>query len=181
MNRTLRVVLQVVAVSLLALLVGVFAKGLLDNATTVSAEVKDGKRPMAPNFTLDRLDGGRFSLASTRGRPVVLNFWASWCGPCGDEAPILAEIARRYKGRVDVVGVNSQDDIGNARKFAQRYDLGFTLVHDTNVVYHRWGVGGMPETFVIAPSGRVIKHFPGEITGADLDAELAPMLGGGGT
>ena len=106
MNRTLRVVLQVVAVSLLALLVGVFAKGLLDNATTVSAEVKDGKRPMAPNFT---------------------------------------------------------------------------LVHDTNVVYHRWGVGGMPETFVIAPSGRVVKHFPGEITGADLDAELAPMLGGSGT
>jgi len=179
-NRSLRVVLQVVAVALLALLVGIFAKGLLDNATTVAAQLKDGKQPMAPNFTLQKLAGGKFSLVSTRGHPVLLNFWASWCAPCQDEAPVLSAIASRYRGRLDVVGVNSQDDTGHALKFARHYALDYMLVHDTGSVYRTWGLGGLPETFLIAANGRVVKHFPGEITGTDLEHALPALLRGSG-
>jgi cytochrome c biogenesis protein CcmG/thiol:disulfide interchange protein DsbE len=107
---------------------------------------------------------------------VVLNFWASWCGPCKDEAPVLAELAHRYGDKLDIVGVNSQDDIGDARSFAQRYGLDFTVVHDTGPVYRKWGLGGLPETFVIAPDGKVIKHFPGQITGSDLEQALQPYV-----
>ena len=133
----------------------------------------------APAFTLSRLDGpGSVSLASLRGRPIVLNFWASWCGPCKDEAPVLAELAHRYGSKLDIVGVNSQDDIGDARSFAHRYGLDFTVVHDTGSVYRKWGLGGLPETFVIAPGGKVVKHFPGQITGSDLEQALQPYAEG---
>ncbi len=170
--------LQVVVVALLALVVGVLLKGVLAGSSTVSAQLRDGKRPPAPNFTLDTLDGGTFTLSSTRGKPVVLNFWASWCGPCKDEAPVLAELAHRYGRKLDIVGVNSQDDIGDARSFAQRYGLDFTVVHDTGPVYRKWGLGGLPETFVIAPDGKVVKHFPGQITGSDLEQALQPYVEG---
>jgi cytochrome c biogenesis protein CcmG/thiol:disulfide interchange protein DsbE len=177
-SRPLRLILQAVAVTVLVLLVGLFAKGLLDNATTVSAEVADGKRPTAPNFTLDRLDGGQFSLASSRGKAVVLNFWASWCGPCKDEAPVLALLSRKYGDRVAVVGVNTQDVPSDARDFAQRYGLDFTLVHDPGDVYRHWGLTGLPETFVIDPKGRVVRHFPGEISASELEAALKPYVEG---
>jgi cytochrome c biogenesis protein CcmG/thiol:disulfide interchange protein DsbE len=167
-----------VVIALLALLVGVFLKGVLAGSSTVSAQLRDGKRPQAPDFTLDTLDGGTFTLSSTRGKPVVLNFWASWCGPCKDEAPVLAELAHRYGDKLDIVGVNSQDDIGDARSFAQRYGLDFTVVHDTGPVYRKWGLGGLPETFVIAPDGKVVKHFPGQITGPDLEQALQPYVEG---
>ena len=170
--------LQVVVVALLALLVGVFLKGVLAGSSTVSAQLRDGKRPLAPDFTLDTLEGRTFTLSSTRGMPVVLNFWASWCGPCKDEAPVLAELAHRYGGKLDIVGVNSQDDIGDARSFAHRYGLDFTVVHDTGSVYRKWGLGGLPETFVIAPGGKVVKHFPGQITGSDLEQALQPYAEG---
>jgi cytochrome c biogenesis protein CcmG, thiol:disulfide interchange protein DsbE len=177
-SRPLRLTLQVGAVTVLALLVGLFAKGLIDNATTVSALVADGKRPAAPNFTLDRLDGGKYSLQSAKGRPVILNFWASWCGPCKDEAPILALLSHKYAGKVDVVGVNSQDVTSDARDFAQRYGLGFTLVHDPGSVYRHWGLTGLPETFLIDPQGRVVRHFPGEISAGELEQALRPYVGG---
>ena len=169
--------LQVVVVALLALLVGVFLKGVLAGSSTVSAQLRDGKRPPAPDFTLDTLDGGTFTLSSTRGKPVVLNFWASWCGPCKDEAPVLAELAHHYGNKLDIVGVNSQDDIGDARSFAQRYGLDFTVVHDTGPVYRKWGLGGLPETFVIAPDGTVVQRYAGGVTRAALDELIATYEG----
>jgi len=91
---------------------------------------------------------------------------------------VLAELAHRYGSKLDIVGVNSQDDIGDARSFAQRYGLDFTVVHDTGPVYRKWGLGGLPETFVIAPDGKVVKHFPGQITGSDLEQALQPYVEG---
>jgi cytochrome c biogenesis protein CcmG/thiol:disulfide interchange protein DsbE len=178
--RPLRLSLQVGAVLLLAMLLLLFAKSLRDNRTTVAALVKDGETPTAPDFTLSRLSGGGdFSLSSTRGSVVVLNFWASWCDPCKDEAPVLNEIARRYDGRAEVIGVDTRDVEGLGRDFAKRYGLTFPLLHDDGSQYRRWGLTGLPETFVIDREGRVVHHFIQQLTGSELRAELDPLVGAG--
>jgi cytochrome c biogenesis protein CcmG, thiol:disulfide interchange protein DsbE len=175
-----RTALQVVAVLLLAGMVLLFVKSLADNGTTVSALIADGKRPSAPDVTLDRLSGGgTVSLSSLRGKVVVLNFWASWCGPCKDEAPLLQQIAVQYRDRgVVVVGIDSQDASSDGRAFADRYHLTYPLLHTAGSdLSHRWGVTGYPETFLIDRDGRVVHHFPGAVSGADVQAQLQPLLG----
>jgi cytochrome c biogenesis protein CcmG, thiol:disulfide interchange protein DsbE len=178
-----RLALQGAAVLLLAALIGLFARSLVNGSTTVAAELNDGQRPAAPNFTLPSLTGrGRVSLSSYRGKVVVLNFWASWCPPCREEASTLDEIQSRYGSRgVAVVGVDSQDFSSDARAFARRYDVNYVLVHDSsNDVTNRWGVtSGFPVTFVINRDGSVQKMFTTQLLAPTLDAALRPLLRGG--
>jgi cytochrome c biogenesis protein CcmG, thiol:disulfide interchange protein DsbE len=176
---TVRRMLQIAAVLLLAVLVALFAKSLIDNQTSVAALVADGKEPAAPDFTLSKLDGsGQASLSDYRGKVVILNFWASWCDPCKDEAPLLQELSREYAHRnVVVLGVDSQDTTGDAKAFAGRYGLDYPLVHASgSSLYDRWGLSGFPETFLIAANGKVVHHFPGPVDGTDVKAILDPML-----
>jgi cytochrome c biogenesis protein CcmG/thiol:disulfide interchange protein DsbE len=172
-------VLQAGAVLLLLALVGLFAKSLVDSHTSIATEVADGKHPTAPNFTLRNIGrGGDTALTSFRGKVVVLNFWASWCGPCKDEAPALEELSQKYAGRLAVVGVDSQDATSDAGAFAARYHLTYPLVHATgNELYQRWGLTAFPETFIIDRSLRVMHHFAGPVTAADVEAEIRPLLG----
>jgi cytochrome c biogenesis protein CcmG, thiol:disulfide interchange protein DsbE len=167
---------------LLAALIGLFARSLVDGATTVSAELNDGQHPTAPNFTLPSLKGGGdISLSSYRGKIVILNFWASWCPPCIAEAPTFNEIQSRYGGRgVAVIGVDSQDFASDARTFAREQHVNYALVHDSsNDVTNRWGVtSGFPVTFVINRAGAVQKMFTTQILAPMLDAAIAPLLRG---
>ena len=119
-RRGARLALQAAGVALLAALIGLFARSLLQGSTTVSTELNDGQRPAAPNFTLPQLDGrGDIALRSFRGKVVVLNFWASWCPPCQEEAPLFNQIQDTYRRRgVAVVGIDSQDFANDARAFA---------------------------------------------------------------
>jgi peroxiredoxin len=177
-----RLALQGAAVVLLAALIGLFARSLVNGSTTVAAELNDGQRPAAPNFTLPSLTGhGDISLSRYHGKIVVLNFWASWCPPCRVETSTFNEIQSRYGPRgVVVVGVNSQDFTGDARTFAREYDVNYPLVHDSsNDVTNRWGVtSGFPVTFVINRSGAVQTMFTTQIDAPILDAALAPLLRG---
>jgi cytochrome c biogenesis protein CcmG, thiol:disulfide interchange protein DsbE len=171
--------LQIVAVLLLAGMVGLFVKSLIDNGTTISALVADGKQPAAPRVDLEKLDGsGTMSLASLRGKIVVLNFWASWCGPCKDEAPLLQEISLQYADQgVVVLGIDSQDATSDGRAFADHYHLTYPLLHTAGSdLSHRWGVTGYPETFLIDRGGRVVRHFPGAVSGSDVTDALKPLL-----
>jgi cytochrome c biogenesis protein CcmG, thiol:disulfide interchange protein DsbE len=171
--------LQVAAILLLALLIGLFAKSLVDNGTTVSAQVADGKRPQAPNFDLPNLNGqGKLSLDAYRGKIVVLNFWASWCDPCKNEAPVLQELSQRYRpAGVTILGVDEQDLTGDGRSFAAKYHLGYPMVRDTNGdVENRWGLTALPETFVIDRQGKVLDHFAGGVEGPEVDRALRPLL-----
>jgi cytochrome c biogenesis protein CcmG, thiol:disulfide interchange protein DsbE len=178
--RGARLALQAIAVALLVALVGIFAHSLLTGGTTVAAELKDGQTPAAPEFSLPSLTGDRtVHLRRLRGHVVVLNFWASWCQPCKDEAPIFAEELHRHAAQgLRVVGVNSQDFPSDAREFAAAYHISYPLVRDgSNDVTTRWGVSGFPATFVIARDGTVRWFQNQQITAQQLDRAILPILG----
>jgi cytochrome c biogenesis protein CcmG, thiol:disulfide interchange protein DsbE len=138
-----------------------------------------GRAAAAPDFTLPRLDGtGSLRLASLRGKAVVVNFWASWCVPCKDEAPLLEAAAKRYRdGSVVVVGVDAQDLSGDARRFVRRYGVSYETVHDgPGATLAHYGVSGFPETWFVDRRGNVVgEHVKGPLTREQLlrDIEIA--------
>ena len=154
---------------LLALLIWKVAKGN-------GKEAALGKS--APNFTLSRIDKtGTLQLASLRGKVVVLNFWASWCYPCKQEAPALAAASKRWPGKVVVLGVDLNDFTGDARKFARKYGLSYPLVHDNhNVTSPKYGISLLPETFFIDRRGKVVAHVPGQVKPADIQDGVEQAL-----
>jgi cytochrome c biogenesis protein CcmG, thiol:disulfide interchange protein DsbE len=165
-------------VGLLALLVWKVAHQT--GSDNVAAQVRKGDAPAAPNFTLPRLDGdGELSLATFDGKPRVVNFWASWCGPCRDEAPLLQDAARDYRGRLVVLGIDYQDFTGDARNFVRRFGLTYPIVRDRDGgLLGRWGVTGAPESFFIDRDGRVVAHVPGAVTKQTLGAGIRKALVG---
>jgi cytochrome c biogenesis protein CcmG/thiol:disulfide interchange protein DsbE len=133
----------------------------------------------APGFTLRRLDGtGRVSLASLRGRPVVLNFWASWCNPCKGEARVLQRDWTRYRGRgVVFLGVDYHDLAPDARRFVNAHSLTFTMLEDgSGSVTSRYGISQVPETYVLNRRGRVVAHLAGPITDPSFAGEFRTAL-----
>jgi cytochrome c biogenesis protein CcmG, thiol:disulfide interchange protein DsbE len=102
------------------------------------------------------------------GSPVLLNFWASWCVPCRDEAALFRRAARQYRGRVEFVGVDIKDSHSDAIAFARRHGLGYTLVTDRGEIAPRYGLTGQPETFFIDSSGVVVEHVAGPVFQDDL-------------
>jgi cytochrome c biogenesis protein CcmG/thiol:disulfide interchange protein DsbE len=149
-------------VLVLALVTGLFVLlvwKLASQEEGASRKLQRGETPPAPAFTLDRLDRpGKLSLAAYRGRPVVINFWASWCVPCKEEAPLLEAVWKRHRDEgLVVVGVDINDLRSDARRFAREngmtYPLGFDGVGETSTDY---GLTGVPETFFVARSGRLV-------------------------
>lgn len=142
--------------ALLGLLVWKVAFGSTKGAAD---ELAAGKLVHAPAFTLDRLDrDGRLGIADLRGKAVVVNFWASWCVPCRDEAPVLQKTYERYRDRgLVVLGVDVNDFRKDARRFMERYGLTYPVVYDgKGSTVGRWGVRGFPETFFVDRSGKLV-------------------------
>jgi cytochrome c biogenesis protein CcmG/thiol:disulfide interchange protein DsbE len=119
-----------------------------------------GEAVAAPDFTLERLDGsgGTISLEELRGKPLVVNFWASWCIPCKDEAPVLQETYERYRDRgLVVLGIDAQDFRADARRFTERFGLTYPIAYDgKGSTLGRWGVTGFPETFFVNREGNLV-------------------------
>jgi cytochrome c biogenesis protein CcmG/thiol:disulfide interchange protein DsbE len=140
-----------------------------------------GGRPTgtAPSFTLPKLAGdGKVSLASFRGRVVLLNFWASWCVPCKQEAQDLEAAYRRWRGQgVVVLGVDSEDYGPDGRSFARRYGLTYPLAHESgSSVKERYGVSGYPESFFIDRGGSVVHYVIGPLKPATIDQYVRKSL-----
>jgi cytochrome c biogenesis protein CcmG/thiol:disulfide interchange protein DsbE len=133
---------------------------------------------LAPDFTIALFSGGRFHLAEQRGRVVVINFWASWCPPCREEAPVLERAWRRYRDRgVSFIGIALWDREEDARVFLREFDVsypnGLNIGGTTAIDY---GVTGIPETFVIRPDGTMARHWIGPLTEAQVSAFIEELL-----
>jgi cytochrome c biogenesis protein CcmG/thiol:disulfide interchange protein DsbE len=182
MARRGKLILQMAAVSVVALLISLFAWQLAtkEQARGLTSALERGETPPAPDFTLARLAGdGEISLASLRGKAVVLNFWASWCEPCKEESPRLESAWRRYRDRgVVFVGIDVNDFKGDARKFVERYGLTYPILHDgQGSTIGRYGVTGFPETWFEGRNGNLVgARVQGPVNDSELDEYIRRAL-----
>jgi cytochrome c biogenesis protein CcmG/thiol:disulfide interchange protein DsbE len=169
-----RTAVRGVAAAVVAVLAAVLVWHLTHQPHSVAPAVARHQIVRAPNFSLDRLDGsGSLSLASLRGKAVVINFWASDCGPCKQEMPRLVSFAQTWSERgVVVVGIDVLEyRKGPAQAFSRRYGATYPMVFDpTGSTVGPWGVAATPQTFFIDRRGRIVDHVLGPVTDATLAA-----------
>jgi cytochrome c biogenesis protein CcmG/thiol:disulfide interchange protein DsbE len=161
--------------------VGVLAGLLVWNLTHQPAPPRVGQK--APAFSLQRLNGtDSISLASLRGKAVVLNFFASWCKPCKQEAPALEQVWRDYRSQgVVVLGIDTNDASNDAQQFVSAHGVTYPTVGGGGRVEGKYGLPGLPVTYVLNRQGRIVG---GQIAGAvsdqpfsgDLDRYLSAAL-----
>lgn len=136
--------------------------------------------PELPDVTLGCLGGGNAVRlrGSGTGRPTLVNIWGSWCGPCVAEVPYLVDFAARAKGRVDVVGIDTEDDPKAALTFAAQYGMRYpSLVDDNKVVLRKYGAGP-PVTLLLDSAGRIRYSQRGQVHSlAELEELVATHLG----
>jgi cytochrome c biogenesis protein CcmG/thiol:disulfide interchange protein DsbE len=149
--------------------------GIAVNETGQIGRVQPGP---APDFTLQLYDGATFRLADQRGQVVVVNFWASWCIPCRQEAPVLERAWQRYRDRgVVLVGPNIWDSEQDARAFMRQFGVGYPNGPDPRgAAAIDYGVTGIPETFFIRPDGTIARHWIGPLTDRQIGAFIEEAL-----
>ncbi|MCB8987704.1 MAG: redoxin domain-containing protein [Ardenticatenaceae bacterium] len=132
---------------------------------------------LAPDFTLANTFGETYTLSEYRGQPVVLNFWASWCGPCRVEMPFFERTQMKFNGRVAILGVNQGESVATIRDFGARQDIGYPLlVDEDNDINLRYTINSLPTTIFIDADGVVREVVVGVVTQAVLEDRLESML-----
>lgn len=146
----------------------------------------EAERPAAPDLVGPTLDGGTFRLSDHLGEVVVLNVWASWCGPCRAEAPTLAALAEELDGQgVQFVGLDTRDSDATARSFVERFGIGYPNVIDSDgrlqlLFADSLPPQAIPSTLVIDPQGRVAARALGKVSESSLRGMIEPLLPGAG-
>ena len=161
--------------------VALLAYGLASNEPDRGVEeaLGAGGREPAPDVELPRLDGdGSAALADYRGKVVVLNFWASWCGPCKVESPLLQRWHERLAKRGGLVlGVDVQDISGDARAFVDEFSLTYPMLRDgPGDLRDDFGILGLPETFVVDRRGRIAAVVRGVVDEQFMREQVVPLL-----
>lgn len=161
-------------------LVGLMAWGLSSASPVTSLSGITRVQQPAPDFTLPLIDGGELVLSELRGRPIVLNFWASWCAPCFEEAADLERAWRRYMGDdVMFIGVDIQDVDESARAYLEEFDITYPNGHDDDGrITVDYGVIGIPVTFFVNRSGTIERRWVGAIDEQRLVSWVDDLIAG---
>ena len=170
-RRTIRWGRWLVYVAVAALFV-FLALGLLN---AYKGPVESGK---APDFTLTTFDGTTVTLSKLRGQVVIINFWASWCVPCRDEAPYLEKTWRKYRDRgVVFIGVAYVDTEKGALAFMKEFDITYLNGPDIGTrISDAYHIKGVPETYFVAKNGELRGNVIGPLSPPMLDGKIEPML-----
>ncbi len=131
-----------------------------------------------PASTFSRLDGGLGSFADYRGRPLVVNFFASWCTPCVAEMPEFEAVHQERGDQVAFVGVNLRDQVGAAQALVETTGVTYDIARDpAGDLASALGVVAMPSTFFVAPDGRVLDAAPGQLSADELRQRVDELVG----
>ncbi|CUU34777.1 MAG: TlpA family protein disulfide reductase [Armatimonadetes bacterium] len=130
------------------------------------------KGTQAPDFELQTLDGKTVTLSKLRGKPVLLDFWATWCGPCRRALPHTQELAKRYKDQAYVLTVNLREDPETVRAFMENNNYTFPVLLDRDgSVAHKYGVRGIPHFVIIDAQGKIFHNQVGYGPGVEKELE----------
>jgi thiol-disulfide isomerase/thioredoxin len=133
----------------------------------------------APDFQLTGLDGKPVSLADARGKIILLNFWASWCGPCRAEVPDLVDLQTRYKDRLQVIGlIVDDDDMDAIHQFVKDFGINYPVgVAPAELRVEYGGIPALPTSFILNAQGRVVQKHVGLRDPALYEIEIRALLG----
>jgi peroxiredoxin len=135
------------------------------------------RRRPAPPLRVTAFDGRGVDLERSRGRPVVVSFFESWCPICEVEQPDLSRVAAGYAGQVDFVGVSYHDTVAAGRAYQRRFDVPYPLANDpSGRTWARWKVPYQPVVVLVDKQGRIAERFDGGTTGGTLRAHLAYLV-----
>jgi thiol-disulfide isomerase/thioredoxin len=163
------------AVGLLATLALLLATACDPVEAVPGAERGEAREP-APEFTLEKLGGGELALADLRGRPVLVDFWATWCGPCEKSIPVLVEFQKKYAGRVQVLGVSVDWEREAVPPFVEEHRMNYPVLFGDESLALDYGAPGFPALFVLDAEGQITEAHVGVATLPELEAAVAPLL-----
>ncbi|MCX8103619.1 MAG: TlpA family protein disulfide reductase [Candidatus Bipolaricaulota bacterium] len=140
---------------------GIFA----DDPTDLTSETAPQVGFLAPDFTLEDLTGQKVRLSEFRGKPVFLNFWATWCPPCRKELPQLQAFHERYGEKITLVGVNWGESATTVKEFLERFSVQYlNLIDERGTAFVLYRLTGIPESFFIDPEGYIRGVWIGPLT-----------------
>ncbi len=136
-------------------------------------------KPANMDFTMKDLDGKQVSLSSYKGKVVLLNFWATWCGPCKAEIPGFVEIQEKYKDKLVIVGFSVDDTAEKAREYATQYKMNYPILlgEGREDVQDAYGpIWGIPASFIISKDGKVCRKHLGIAPKAQFEKEVVALM-----
>lgn len=152
--------------------------GVLVLIVVLSGTSRSGSGRPAPQLPTEVLVPPRQTLATLRGKPAAINFWASWCGPCRKESPQLQRLSRTLDGHAALVGIDYSDDLGSARSFIGEFHLTYPMLRDPDGrVGDRYGLRGLPTTAILDPRGRIVELLSGPQTADSVSQALREARG----
>ncbi len=171
MNRTV----LIIGLLIIAAIVAILFVGLGKDPQAIASPLVG--RP-APDFALKAVGTGEtIDLAQYRGKPVIVNFWATWCHPCWDEHPVLTQTSQVLGNQVQFLGVVFQDDESRIKSFLQQRGWAYpTLVDQAGKTAIAYGVGGVPETYFLDRNGTIVAKFAGPMSADDIQTNLQKAL-----